>query len=48
MEGLGSLPRPPVLPLGVMQVVSLAPVPVASMPWRIGDSSWVLTVVCKL
>jgi hypothetical protein len=31
-----------------MQVVSLAPVPVASMPWRIGDSSWVLTVVCKL
>ncbi|MBW2456061.1 MAG: DUF2169 domain-containing protein [Deltaproteobacteria bacterium] len=28
--------------------MSLAPVPVASMPWRIGDSSWVLTVVCKL
>lgn len=31
-----------------MKVVSLAPVPVASVPWKIGESPWVLTVVCKL
>jgi hypothetical protein len=31
-----------------MQVVSLAPVPVASVTWRIGDGAWSLGVVCKL
>ena len=31
-----------------MQVVSLAPVPVASLAWRVGDGSWTLGVVCKL
>ena len=31
-----------------MQVVSLAPVPVASMVWRLGDDPWTLSVVCKI
>lgn len=31
-----------------MQVVSLAPVPVASLAWRVGDGAWALGVVCKL
>jgi hypothetical protein len=31
-----------------MQVVSLAPVPVASLCWRQGSGPWTLTVVCKL
>ncbi|HHH31770.1 MAG TPA: DUF2169 domain-containing protein, partial [Polyangiaceae bacterium] len=32
----------------LMQVVSLAPVPVASLAWRVGDGAWALGVVCKL
>ena len=31
-----------------MQVVSLAPVPVASLPWRVGDGPWMLSIICKL
>ncbi len=31
-----------------MQVVSLAPVPVASLKWRMGDGAWMLSVICKL
>lgn len=31
-----------------MDVVSLAPVPVSSLAWRIGDGRWSLAVVCKL
>jgi hypothetical protein len=31
-----------------MQVVSLAPVPVASLAWRVGEGSWSLAVICKL
>src|SRR5688572_6318904 len=31
-----------------MQVVSLAPVPVASLKWRMGEGAWTLSVVCKL
>lgn len=31
-----------------MHVVSLAPVPVSSLPWRIGDGPWTLAVLCKL
>jgi len=31
-----------------MQVVSLAPVPVASLPWRLANGPWTLSVICKL
>jgi len=31
-----------------MDVVSLAPVPVSSLHWRIADGPWTLSVVCKL
>jgi hypothetical protein len=31
-----------------MKVVSLAPVPVASLRWRLGDGAWKLTIVVKL
>lgn len=31
-----------------MDVVALAPVPVASYYWRLGDRPWTLTLVCKL
>jgi hypothetical protein len=31
-----------------MQVVSLAPVPVASLTWRLGEGPWSYTVICKL
>ncbi len=31
-----------------MDVVSLAPVPVASLTWRRGDGGWALSVACKI
>jgi hypothetical protein len=31
-----------------VDVVSLAPVPVASLRWRLGDGDWMQTLVCKL
>ncbi|HZO16504.1 MAG TPA: DUF2169 domain-containing protein [Polyangiaceae bacterium] len=31
-----------------MQVVSLAPVPVASLRWRVGEDPWILSIITKL